>query len=103
MKAIHVLLSSLFTVSTLALPTYLLNKRDVDPNLVPQLGLQAGLNPTGMSVSTLNLFVFHEGVVKTGTGDCDGIPGANGLPIKIPCQCPPNRTVLLQVSPPRYR
>lgn len=77
MKAVHVLLPSLFIVPTLALPTFLFNKRDVDPNLVPQLGLQAGLNPTG-------------------TGDCDGIPGANGVPIKIPCQCPPNRTVLLQ-------
>ncbi|KAF9265275.1 hypothetical protein L218DRAFT_943120 [Marasmius fiardii PR-910] len=48
-------------------------KRDVDPNLVPQFGHQAGLNPTG-------------------TGDCDGIPGAP----KIPCSCPPDRGVFIQ-------
>ncbi|KAK7025266.1 hypothetical protein R3P38DRAFT_3316793 [Favolaschia claudopus] len=39
----------------------------VDPNLVPQFGIQQGTNPTG-------------------TGDCDGVNG-----IKIPCSCPPNR------------
>ncbi|GJJ16071.1 hypothetical protein Clacol_010350 [Clathrus columnatus] len=79
MKAVHILFSTLF-VSVLSRPTLVSHKwekRDVDPNLVPELGLQAGLNPTG-------------------TGDCDGIPGANGVPIKIPCSCPPNRTVFLQ-------
>ncbi|KAK1227350.1 hypothetical protein PQX77_009672 [Marasmius sp. AFHP31] len=43
-------------------------RRAIDPNLVPQFGHQRGLNPTG-------------------TGDCDGIPGAP----KIPCSCPPDR------------
>ncbi|KAL0565911.1 hypothetical protein V5O48_016107 [Marasmius crinis-equi] len=47
-------------------------KRAVDPNLVPQFGHQAGLNPTG-------------------TGDCDGIPGAP----KIPCACPPDRQAFI--------
>jgi hypothetical protein len=48
-------------------------RRDVDPNLVPDFGHQAGLNPTG-------------------TGDCDGaVNDASGKPIKIPCACPPPR------------
>lgn len=42
-------------------------KRAVDPNLVPQFGVEPNQNPTG-------------------TGDCDGING-----IKIPCACPPDR------------
>lgn len=42
-------------------------KRDVDPALVPEFGIQAGQNPTG-------------------TGDCSGVNG-----IKIPCTCPPDR------------
>lgn len=49
-----------------------LSRRSVDPALVPQFGHAAGLNPTG-------------------TGDCDGIPNAQGVPIKIPCSCPPDR------------
>ncbi|KIJ24448.1 hypothetical protein M422DRAFT_194663, partial [Sphaerobolus stellatus SS14] len=52
-------------------------RRDVDPNLVPEFGHQSGLNPTG-------------------TGDCDGIPNASGVPIKIPCSCPPDRTSFIQ-------
>ncbi|TFK39085.1 hypothetical protein BDQ12DRAFT_698426 [Crucibulum laeve] len=52
-------------------------KRDVDPALVPQFGLQAGLNPTG-------------------TGDCDGITNAAGVVVKIPCSCPPDRASFLQ-------
>ncbi|EPQ54796.1 hypothetical protein GLOTRDRAFT_11410, partial [Gloeophyllum trabeum ATCC 11539] len=53
-------------------------KRDVDPNLVPDLGWQSGVNPTG-------------------TGDCDGaVNGADGKPIKIPCACPPARDTLIQ-------
>ncbi|KAJ7681519.1 hypothetical protein B0H17DRAFT_872131, partial [Mycena rosella] len=51
-------------VSVSALPV---QKRGVDPNLVPQFGVSPGVNPTG-------------------TGDCDGING-----IKIPCTCPPSR------------
>jgi len=53
-------------------------KRDVDPALIPEFGFSAGLNPTG-------------------TGDCDGaVNGANGLPIKIPCSCPPDRASFIQ-------
>jgi hypothetical protein len=45
--------------------------------LAPDLGFQAGVNPTG-------------------TGDCDGaVNGANGQPIKIPCACPPSRDVFI--------
>ena len=51
----------------------------VNPALVPQFGLAAGLNPTG-------------------TGDCDGIRNAAGQVIKIPCSCPPNRDVFIKVS-----
>jgi len=51
-------------------------RRAVDPALVPELGLKAGQNPTG-------------------TGDCDGIPNAKGVPIKIPCACPPDRQAFI--------
>jgi hypothetical protein len=61
--------------SVAAIPVTLV--RRVDPNLVPQFGLAAGLNPTG-------------------TGDCDGIPNAQGVPIKIPCSCPPDRNSFIQ-------
>jgi len=47
-------------------------KRDVPSDLIPQFGITAGVNPSG-------------------TGNCDGINGANGKPILIPCQCPPPR------------
>jgi len=69
--------------ATLALATSMASarphlKRDVDPALIPQFGFSAGLNPTG-------------------TGDCDGaVNGANGLPIKIPCSCPPDRVSFIQ-------
>ena len=56
-----------------------ISRRGVDPALVPDLGHQAGLNPTG-------------------TGDCDGIPNAQGVPIKIPCSCPPDRQTFINVS-----
>jgi len=59
--------------STIAAPV----KRDVDPALVPEFGLQAGLNPTG-------------------TGDCDGIQNAAGQAIKVPCACPPDRATFLK-------
>ncbi|KAL1743676.1 hypothetical protein HDZ31DRAFT_64810 [Schizophyllum fasciatum] len=49
----------------------------VDPALVPEFGVEAGKNPTG-------------------TGDCDGIAGADGKPVKIPCQCPPDRETFIQ-------
>jgi hypothetical protein len=47
-------------------------KRAVDPALVPQFGIKAGVNPTG-------------------TGDCDGVNG-----IKIPCACPPDRGAFIK-------
>jgi len=52
-------------------------KRDVDPALVPDFGVQAGVNPTG-------------------TGDCDGITNDAGNVVKIPCSCPPDRDAFLQ-------
>ncbi|KAI0265544.1 hypothetical protein BC834DRAFT_164963 [Gloeopeniophorella convolvens] len=52
-------------------------KRGVDPSLVPQFGWQAGVNPTD-------------------TGNCDGaVDGPNGLPIEVPCSCPPDRTLFI--------
>ena len=50
----------------------------VNPALVPQFGVQPGVNPTG-------------------TGSCDGIPNAQGVPIKIPCSCPPSRDEFIAV------
>ncbi|KAJ7037714.1 hypothetical protein C8F04DRAFT_1035323 [Mycena alexandri] len=64
MKFTSTLISAVFAVSVSAMPV---QKRGVDPNLVPQFGIVAGTNPTG-------------------TGDCDGVNG-----IKIPCSCPPDR------------
>lgn len=56
-----------------------LTRRNVDPSLVPQFGVNPGVNPTG-------------------TGDCDGIPNAQGVAIKIPCICPPDRNSFIAVS-----
>lgn len=64
-------ISSLLVASVSGAPAKLV-RRGVDPNLVPQFGLQAGINPTG-------------------TGDCDGIKNAAGQVVKIPCFCPPDR------------
>jgi len=45
--------------------------------LTPQFGFQSGVNPTG-------------------SGDCDGaVDDASGQPIKIPCSCPPDRTLFI--------
>ncbi|KAG1749122.1 uncharacterized protein EDB91DRAFT_1112577 [Suillus paluster] len=53
------------------------SKRDVDPTLVPSFGWPSGVNPDG-------------------TGNCDGaVNGTNGKPIEVPCQCPPNSTLLI--------
>jgi len=53
-------------------------RRDVDAALIPEFGASSGVNPTG-------------------TGDCDGaVNGANGLPIKVPCACPPDRNAFIQ-------
>lgn len=50
----------------------------VDVSLVPQFGLEAGINPTG-------------------TGDCDGVKNAQGVTVKIPCTCPPDRDAFIAV------
>jgi len=70
MKFTSTLLSAavLVSVSVSALPV---QKRGVDPSLVPEFGIVAGTNPTG-------------------TGDCDGVNG-----IKIPCTCPPDRDTFI--------
>ncbi len=48
--------------------------------LTPQFGFQSDVNPTG-------------------TGDCDGaVDDASGQPIKIPCSCPPDRTLFINVN-----
>jgi len=45
--------------------------------LTPQFGFQSDVNPTG-------------------SGDCDGaVDNASGQPIKIPCSCPPDRTLFI--------
>ncbi|KAJ7043663.1 hypothetical protein C8F04DRAFT_1207499 [Mycena alexandri] len=69
MKFTTTLVSAVLAVSVSAFPV---QKRGVDPNLVPQFGIVAGTNPTG-------------------TGDCDGVNG-----IKIPCTCPPDRNSFIQ-------
>jgi hypothetical protein len=52
---------------------------NIDPTLIPDLGAESGLNPTG-------------------SGDCDGaVNGADGKPIKVPCQCPPDNDTYVQV------
>jgi len=46
-------------------------------SLTPQFGHAAGVNPTG-------------------TGNCDGaVIGSNGLPVEVPCSCPPDRTLFI--------
>ncbi|KAK2465305.1 hypothetical protein APHAL10511_002659 [Amanita phalloides] len=67
----------LFALAAFVSSLPLLVKRDVDPTLVPQFGVQAGTNPTG-------------------TGDCDGITNAQGQVVKIPCSCPPDRNSFIQ-------
>ncbi|KAK0487138.1 hypothetical protein IW261DRAFT_1446074 [Armillaria novae-zelandiae] len=67
------LATSLIVMSVTSAPI----RRDVDSTLIPEFGLEAGINPTG-------------------TGDCDGITGANGSPVLIPCACPPDRGTFIQ-------
>jgi len=71
MKFLYALFVS-FAVSTVSAGPLKVIRRDVDPNLVPQFGIEAGVNPTG-------------------TGDCDGVTNAQGVAVKIPCFCPPDR------------
>ncbi|KAJ7243648.1 hypothetical protein C8J57DRAFT_1452371 [Mycena rebaudengoi] len=69
MKFTSAFISSVVVATAVsALP---LQRRAVDPALVPQFGVVAGTNPTG-------------------TGDCDGVNG-----VKIPCSCPPDRNAFI--------
>jgi len=68
-----ILFLSFIAFSVSAAPNAPLLKRDVDPTLVPEFGIQAGVNPTG-------------------TGDCDGLTAT----IKIPCFCPPPRSDFIE-------
>lgn len=73
-------LIALCSVLTLAssLPLNVL-RRAVDETLIPDLGFEAGQNPTG-------------------SGDCDGaVNGADGKPIKVPCSCPPDAAAFAKV------
>jgi len=77
MKFLAALVPLALAASVSSFPT-VFRKRDVNADLIPQFGLQAGLNPTG-------------------TGDCDGaVKGANGQAVKVPCACPPDRTLFIQ-------
>jgi len=51
-------------------------RRDIDPSLVPQFGIQPGVNPDG-------------------TGNCDGTTNAAGKIVKIPCGCPPSEATFV--------
>jgi len=57
------------------------NNDGIDAALVPDFGIQPGVNPTG-------------------TGDCDGTTNDAGQVVKIPCSCPPDRTSFIQVCTP---
>jgi len=70
----------LFFASSALVSAISIQKRGVDPSLVPQFGLEPGQNPTG-------------------TGDCDGIVSkTTGQPVKVPCACPPPRDTFIAVS-----
>lgn len=73
-------------------------KRDVDPNLVPPFGIQAGVNPTGTGYVCIRTRTTKLTDILCNDRDCDGIAGADGKPIKIPCACPPALDEFLQVG-----
>ena len=60
----------------------------VDPALVPEFGLAAGINPTGTgtSGSYLQRYEYEKSLIPLPLfsipGDCDGIPSPSGTPIK---------------------
>jgi len=66
-----------FALVALASSRPVVVKRDIDPALIPQFGVQPGVNPTG-------------------TGDCDGITNPQGKVVKIPCSCPPDRNSFIE-------
>ena len=71
------------------------------PSPVPNNAVNEN-NGGGLSNATIESLApplgFKSGVNPTGTGDCDGaIDGADGKPIKIPCDCPPAQDVYISV------
>src|SRR5277367_6237324 len=73
-------------------------KKGVNPSLVPPLGHKAGINPTRMShTSDYILHAKHKLNIVIDTGNCDGVKGANGKPIAVPCSCPPDEKSFLAV------
>lgn len=83
MKFSVALVSVALAVTASAFPIEFRKRQDAAPSaaqiaqLAPELGFSAGVNPTG-------------------TGDCDGaVNGADGKPIKVPCQCPPDQTTYI--------
>jgi hypothetical protein len=96
MKFLAALVPLALAASVSSFPT-VFRKRDVNADLIPQFGLQAGLNPTGACLIpwTLGNKCLPS---PEGTGDCDGaVKGANGQAVKVPCACPPDRTLFIQV------
>jgi hypothetical protein len=67
------LAAAFITASVMSAPV----KRDVPVDLIPEFGVQTGVNPDG-------------------TGNCEGIPNAQGVPAKIPCACPGDRNDFVQ-------
>ncbi len=54
-------------------------RRDVNPALIPEFGLEAGIKPHRYWRLRWNY-------------------GANGSPVLIPCVCPPDRDTFIQVG-----
>jgi hypothetical protein len=81
MKFIYSVLALSAAVSSVSAAPVLFRrsmKRDVDAALIPQFGHAAGLN-------------------STGAGDCDGITSSTGVAVKVPCSCPPDRNLFIEV------
>ena len=88
MKFIDTICFATLVASVAAAPMQVAKRQDGSFNglsftqidaLTPPFGHDAGVNPTG-------------------TGDCDGaVDDANGNPILVPCDCPPDRTTFINV------
>jgi hypothetical protein len=79
-------------------------RRDAPPSpaavaaLAPSLGHQAGINPTGIFHLHIVIHALPH-ILQPGTGNCDGaVNGPNGLPIEVPCSCPPDQANFITVS-----
>src|SRR6267154_2929895 len=108
MLLVKVFLTVVLAGSVAAIPFRVLppqSKRNVDPALVPSFGWQAGVNPDGEYKNNIALRRCSlMPSIYTGTGNCDGaVKDANGKPIQVPCQCPPNSTFFLTVGVVRGR